>query len=229
MVKREIITEADLLKEHLRSYSVKSRNNFKWVEPMINHYCDSYSNSQEFIRNININIGLLKGRGISTYDLQKFLKDRVSDFDITLEHEAVPNYDIIGSIAKHMVGHQRRQMLRPEVIDTSPQEGNERKRFILENIQAWLQENVISRYHEQASMNVMSRHGVDSPFQLTPEDQQELQFEVEQEFRAMTPSRLDDYMRNDYASPNSKLLAGLRDYLLREYDIKKITDDSFEM
>lgn len=227
MAKDKIITEVDLLKEHLKPFDEKSKNDFEWIEPMINHFCDGYSNSRDFIRNININIGLLKGKGISNDDLEDYIRSRQSDFDIELAHEAVPNYDIVGAIAKHMVGHQRRQMLRPEVIDTSPSEGNERKRFVLEQIQGWLQENVITRYHEQATMNVLGRHGIEDAFQMSPEEQMEMQFEVEEEFKSMTPSRLEDYMRNDYASPNSKLLTGLRDWLLREYDIKKITDDNF--
>lgn len=223
----KIITEVDLIQEHLKPYSVKSRGNFKWVESMINHYCESYSLDKKDIANMETNINLLKGKGISSDHLTEYLNSLNGDFNIGLNYESVPNYDIIGTIANHMIGHLRRQSLKPQVIDVGPTEGSERKTFMLEQVQAWLQENVISRYRQQASDNVLRKYGVEDPLSLSPEEQMELQFEMENEFKAMSPSRLDDYMRKDYMSPTSKLLNGLMKYLLREYDIKSITDDNF--
>lgn len=223
----KIFTESELLKEHLKPYSEKSKNDFKWAENIIDNICDGYSQNKEFINNVNINIDILKGKGISPENLKSYLIQSGSDFDIDLQHELLPNYDIVGGIVKHMVGHQRRQVLNPEVIDTSPQEGNERKRFILEQIQAWIQETIVSGYYERANMAVMSRHGVTNLLELSPEEQMDFNSEVEQTLRAMTPDRLEDYMRNDYDSPTSKLLSNLMKYLLREFDLKKVTDDNF--
>lgn len=224
-----IITEVDFLDEQLKSYKYKKRGNFKWLERMGEHFYHSNSPSRKYINNININVNLLKGKGITRDNIREWANTLQSDLGVGFDYENVPHHDIVGFIGKSMEGYQRKRSWNPGAIDTGPEEGNSRKEETFRLTQEWIQKKLIPAYMERASVNVMQRHGVQNPMDLSPEEQQQLQFEIQQETEVLTPTRIRDYMRNNYSSPTSKTLQELLDFLSRDLDLKFETDNNFVM
>src|SRR5690554_561503 len=139
----QLITELDIVKEHLKTYKQKAKADFKWVEKMGEHYYHSYGPKKKYINNIDINANLLKGRGISRENIKDWADILHPDLGIGLNHEELPHHDIIGNIGKSMVGYQRKRAWNPMAIDTGPEEGNARKEAMLEMLQEWIQKRMI--------------------------------------------------------------------------------------
>lgn len=225
----QLITDLDITKQHLKSYEQKSRNDFKWVERMGDYYDFGFGYNQEYINNVEINANLFKGVGITNKSLMKWLNRNQVEGDIRAAYTKVSHQDIIGHIAKAMVGYQRKRPFKPAVINTGPMEGNERQSESLKMIQEYISTEILPKYQEEASMNILAKNGIEDFKQLNPDEQQEVSFEIEQQMSTLTPDRIDDYMRKDFQSPTSKQLSELTEVMSREFDIKFMTDDHFKL
>lgn len=226
---KRLITDLDVINEHLKSYEAKSRHNFKWLEYMADYFDYGFEANYDYVQNVELNSNLFKGRGIPQSDIANFLKRTANNGQIDLSYANVPHVDILGEIANSMDGVQRNRPFSPIVIDTGPLEGNERRSKHLELIQQYLSTTVIPKYQEEATMRVFSKYGIQNPMQLNPDEQMQVQSEIQQMQQEITPERIDDYMRRDYQSPRSKQLTELLQVLTEEFDIKDLTDDGFQM
>lgn len=226
---KRLITDLDVIKEHLKSYEAKSRNDFKWLEYMGDYFDYGFEANYDYVQNVELNSNLFKGRGIPQSDIANFLKRTANNGQIDLSYANIPHVDILGEIANSMDGIQRNRPFSPIVIDTGPLEGNERRSKHLELIQQYLSSTIIPKYQEEATMRVFSKYGIQNPMQLSPDEQMQVQSEIQQMQQEITPERIDDYMRRDYQSPRSKQLTELLQVLTEEFDIKDLTDDGFQM
>lgn len=226
---KRLITDLDVIKEHLKSYEAKSRNDFKWLEYMGDYFDYGFEANYDYVQNVELNSNLFKGRGIPQSDIANFLKRTANNGQIDLSYTNIPHVDILGEIANSMDGIQRNRPFSPIVIDTGPLEGNERRSKHLELLQQYLSTTVIPKYQEEATMRVFSKYGIQNPMQLNPDEQMQVQSEIQQMQQEITPERIDDYMRRDYQSPRSKQLTELLQVLSEEFDIKDLTDDGFQM
>lgn len=226
----DIITDIDIIREHLRSYSAKSRNNFKWAEGIADHIDLGYNVSNDYIENIDLNSNLFRGKGVTHKQISKFVGAKAKQMkDIRLATQEISHMDILGVIGNSMDGIQRKRPFEPMVIDTGPIEGNERRSKHLELVQRYMQEQVIPRYQEQAMMNIFQKYGIEDPMQLDPEDQMQVQKEIGEETERLTPERIQEYMDKDFRSLRTQQLSGLLDVLIQELDLKFVTDEGFQM
>ena len=215
------------------SYSKKKANDFEWVERMADYYDFYYNNhyrDDERIKNMKLNYALYNGRGEDAFKSYQpgWGTDVVSELGFDGGFEHVQHFDIISHIAKAMVGEQRKRPLKPVVVDTSGYALNNRKRKHLELLQGYLSEQYIAPIQEQVTQQYLQEMGITDIYSLEPEQQQQMQQEIGQRTQQMTPKEIHEYMRKDYKAPSERQAQRLMDYLLKELDIKFITDENFK-
>lgn len=218
---------------HRVSWAKKKANNFRWVEEMGDYY-DFYHGENEKSKRLNdilMNYDLYNGRG----SMKKYNSDPVFFWNIgdegdymDVSHLNVQHHDIISRAAKAMVGEQRKRPLSPMAIDISRYTTNMRKQKRLELIQQYIQETIIAPMQQQALQMVMQEQGIDDPFSLAPEQQQQIQQMAQERMQAMAPKEIEEYMRKDYKSPAETQAQKLLDYLMKELKIKETTDEGFK-
>jgi hypothetical protein len=211
------------------SWDKKKANDFEWVENCADYY-DYYHGShysKKRIERLKLNYNLYNGRGEEAMSHYSSMHIPDEDEEIFIE-DNVRHHSVIDQIAKSLVGEQQMRPLNPMAIDASGYGVNFRKKKRLELLQSHIQETIIGPTLEQITLEVMMRHGVQDPYSLKPEEQQDLNSEIQQKVKSKTPKEIENFMRNEYKSPSELQAQKLLDYLLHEYDIKFITDQGFK-
>jgi hypothetical protein len=217
---------------HKLPFSKKKANNFEWVEKMCDYY-DYYYGDQLFgdkQKNMLLNYDLFNGRG------EKAMEQYNREFGVSIlaeegfngGFESVQHFDIISHIAKAMVGEQKKRPLKPTVIDTSGYALNQRKRKQLELMQQYLQETILMPIEQEVTQKYLQEMGITDIYSMSPEEQQQMMSDVSQRTQAMAPKEILEYMRKDYKAPSERQAQKLLDYLIKELDIKYVTDEGFK-
>lgn len=225
----KILTEYDIVREHTKTYEQKSRDNFKWLETIADYYDYGVEIDPEYANNIDLNSNLFKGIGVTHQDIASFIRSSKTGSDIELSAETIPHMDIVGPIANSIDGIQRNRPFLPVVIDTGPMEGNMRRDKYLSLIRNYFQQIVVPQFTQEATMSVFKKYGIENPMDLDPDEQMQMQQEIQALAEEITPERIDSYMSRDYMSPRTEQLTGLIQTLTQEYDLKSVTDDGFQM
>jgi hypothetical protein len=140
----------------------------------------------------------------------------------------VQHYDIISQIGHAMHGEQIARPLQAFVIDKSAHSQSERRAKREELITNYLQEKFIKPAQEQAMMQVMQQMGIQDPFSLQPEEQQQFQQQVDQVASSLTLPDIQKYLRKGYRTTREKQGNKLLQVLLKELDIKFKGDYNFQ-
>lgn len=214
------------------SYSKKKANDFEWVEKMTDYY-DYYYNvyrDEKRVSNMKLNYELYNGRGLDAMKeyAPGYGNPMLAEEGIGGGFEDVQHFDIISHIAKAMVGEQRKRPLKPTVIDTSGYALNDRKRKHLELLQGHLAQTIIAPINEEVTQAYLQEMGITDIYSLQPEQQQQMQSDITQRTDALTPKEIHEYMRKDYKAPSERQAQRLMEYLMKELDIKWLTDENFK-
>lgn len=222
--------EYDYLQMHHYSYAKKKANDFKWVEDMATYIYQDGGVSQEEIAKIKLNADFYNGRGDHAVN---HLVDSYANSNIAVEGleynlDDIQHHDIISNIAKAMVGEQQKRPLNPVAIDTSTQSSNDRKRKRLELYQEYIQQRIVAPLKDKILQQYMMEHQITDPYQLTPDEQKQMEAEVAQRQQHNTPEEIDDYMRKNYKGASERQAQELINFLMEELDIKFLTDQNFK-
>lgn len=213
------------------SWAKKKAHDFEWAERCADFYDYYYGNyyDNERVTRLKMNYNLFNGRG------DEAMAEYEQDFGYMLQEEGIDggfgdiqHHPLIDQIAKAMVGEQQRRPLKPIAIDSSGYTMNMRKMQRNKMFQSYIDQQFLQPMRMQAFQAVVRRLGIQDPYSLSPEEQEELNFMVDQQFQAMTPNEIENYMRKDYKSPSEMQAQQLLDYLMSELDIKYLTDEGFK-
>lgn len=212
------------------SYAKKKAHDFRWAEQVADFYDKYYGGycDMKRLKRLKINYNLYNGRGEQAMDEYK------QDYHSELEMEGLGGFDdiqyhpVIDQVAKAMVGEMQRRPLKPIAIDSSGYTMNLRKMKRNEMFQSYIQQQILDPIRAQAFQSVMQRLGIQDPYALSPEEQQEMNFMVQEQAQSMTPSEIDNYMRKDYKSPTEMQAQKLVDFMMGDLDIKFVTDQGFK-
>ena len=227
----------ELMAMHLWSYKKKMANNGKFFETMADHFRLSVGSggpmgNMEKRKRFLMNYNLFAGRGkeamtsfIDGYDQAASIAQEAG---IIAPFDAVPHHPVIDQIAKTMVGEQQRRPLKAVAVDSSGYTNNMIKKKRTELMQQYIQESIIGPLREQATMQYMAQYGIQDIYKLSPEQQQQMQQQVEERVQFKTPKEIEEYLRKDYRSPAETQAQQLTDYLMQELDVKFVTDEGFK-
>ncbi len=105
--------------------------------------------------------------------------------------EDIPHYDIITPIGKSLHGQQQMMSLKPIVMDVSLTNVNLRKKKKLQLRQEWLQETYINPIKEQAKKEWELENGISPGTQLSPEQSEQAQQQIDQKVKYLTPEDIE--------------------------------------
>lgn len=226
----KLISEGSILTE-LLSYEKKKANNFKWCEESAD-YIDSLNSplrDEERLKRFRVNYDLANGRGDSLLEMQsQFTPQKIEEEIISSGTTPVRHLPIINQIYDAMVGAQMQAAIKFTAIDTSGYSTTMRQKKRLELNQQWLQENIISPIEQQVAMQVMMENGITQQTQLDPDQQQDLQADVQNRMKFRLVDDIDKFMAKDYKTPPETEVQKLVNYLFKACDFKYVTDENFK-
>ncbi len=224
----EIFSEYNLVADY-STWLKKKANNFRYAE-VVAEYLDNISNgeiTEEKRAKYKINYDLYNGRAdmSSLGGANGYILD---DEEISVGYENITHHDIISQVAKAMVGDQRKRLLYPTVIDSSSHTMNMRKERKMELIQDFFEQTVYEPIRQQITERYFLENGIQDPYSLTIEQQQQAQSDIETRVKAMSPTSIEQYMSKQYKTPYEIQAQKLLNYLMDNLHIKFKTDEGFK-
>lgn len=226
---KNFLNESEFIFNQRISWYKKKKNNFKWAEDctdFLDHVYTPKIDSEEQ-RRMQMNYNIYNGNGAEIF--QNYgNNDLQGDPDLESGYENIPHHPAMEQIAKAMVGEQQMRPLNPIAFDSSGYANNQRKRKRLELYQNYLEKTIIDPIRQQVTMQLMQSAGIQDPYSMSPEEQQQFQQEVEHQTQVMTPKEIEGYMRKDYKAPSEKQAQKIIEFLNDYLDIKFVTDEGFK-
>jgi hypothetical protein len=215
------------------SWAEKSKNNFKWAEKVadwIDYQIPSNiltKKRKDLDRNYKIANGF--GDGLSDFMRNQIVDPRLEEQGgLSPEHERIPHHDIISQIVNAMHGEQLAMPFVFSAVDSSEDAKNERKRVKNQMLGEYVNQKYIEPIRQQVAQNLMAQMGIEDPYAMSPEEQQEFMAQVEQETQAQTPEEIAKYMRSGFKGVSEIQAQRLLNILVKKLDLKYITDEGFK-
>lgn len=219
------------------TWNQKSKNDFQWAKDcaeFIDGQYYAYGDTKNIAR-IQMNYDLANGQGeaemreFGQHIIPELIEEGFGDMDI---YGNIQHHPIIQQVYSAMVGEQQLRPLTPLALDTSGFSMTQRKRKRLELSQQYLQEQVIApklaQIKAKISQEYATKYGVTDLFKLQPEEQMQMQSDIDNQLKIQTPKEIHEYMRKDYKSPGSIQAQKILDFVMSDLDIKYITDENFK-
>lgn len=211
------------------TFTKKKSNDWKWLEEVCNYKDINYSINQKLRDKLDLNYRLYNARGIRpSYNMSNIDSRILKEEGYLNYNEEILHYDILIPILKSMLGQQQLTSLKPMAIDSSAKNVNLKKKKRLELRKQWLQETIIKPIRNEAYQQWMLENNIQDQYQLSPEQQQEMNSQVDERAKILTPEDIEYYMSNEYKSPSEMQLQQLVDFLMNRDKIKYWTDENFK-
>jgi hypothetical protein len=215
------------------SYAKKKANDWKWLEKVATYY-EYFNHSDADINkrhgNFKMNYDLYNGR----CDMQKYVK-YCNPFELQWANagdlssfDDIRHHPVIDTVAKAIVGEQRRRNLNSIIYNSNADGINQRRRKKLELLQGYIDQKIIGPIREEVTQAYMIENQIQDPFSLNSEQQDQMKSDITQRVQAKTPKEILEYMRTGYKTPEDRQLDKILNYLRKELDIKFVTDQAFE-
>lgn len=211
------------------SHYIKQSKDWEWLEEWCMFYDINYTMNAKLREKLLLNYRLFNGRGIdqmyntTSIDSMIMAEEGYNDFT-----EEIPHFDILTPIAKSLIGQQQLMPLKAMAYDSSAKNVNYRKKKRLELRKQWLNENIIQPIQQQAFQEFMLENNIEDPYELSPKDQQEMQAQVQERARALTPKDIEKFMAEEYKSPSETLIQQITDFVIERDKVKFWTDENFK-
>lgn len=218
------------------SYAKKKANDFEWgkqVADSIDFEAFPTNRTQEISHRLE-NYALWNGQGTKslTVDMSEMANTKLfSDEekgDVASAYTRIQHFDVISQIGHGMHGEQIARPLTVTVVDSSRFSQSEKRRVKEQLVQQHLNERIIEPMRQQMTAKFLQENGIEDPFQLAPEEQQAIQEQIEVQVQGMTPKDIKKYMSKEYKSTREVQANKLVQLLIKDLDIKFLTDENFK-
>ena len=192
-----VIDNFDFTAYNKLSYEQKKADDYKWIEDNCGYIGNSFYDSQHSIVNKqkiqkNYYIANALGKDLML-DIMGKNQMHLGSEGILSESSNVKYYDLIRRVLTRMWGENQKRNLNAIVADNSGYNQNVRKKLRLDLFQDYMKTTVLDVMQQEAQQEVMSKYGKNTEG-LTPEEQQQVQSEIQQAYEFKKPEDLDDYM-----------------------------------
>lgn len=214
-----------------KDYSRKKSNDFAWFKECAK-YIDGISSSiyeEERLRRLRLNYDLANGRGDEILTDSSLIRSIPIDKQSLMVGSApVRHYPIIHQIYAAMTGEQMRSNMKFTAVDSSGYSKSMREQERLRLTQEWIKANIVVPAQQQVMMETMMEAGVGDFNQLSPEDQQDLQSDMQSRLKFRLPEDINEYLAKDYKTPVETQVQRIVNFLERDLDVKFMTDENFK-
>lgn len=233
MAERATFNSVDpLLYSKRLSYAKKKANDFEWARrsaDSIDFEASPYADKDNIKKRLE-NYSLWQGKGVDsvTTDSSRFMSDDLKSEGFTPSYAKVQHFDVVSQIGHQMQGEQIARTLNLSAVDSSQFSQSEKRRMRVELVKQWMQSEIVEPIRQQVTQQVMMQAGIEDPYSMSPEEQQQMQGQIEQQVEAMTPKDINKYMTKKYYSTRETQANKLIGHLKRSLDVKFITDTNFK-
>lgn len=224
----DILTEYNLISQYL-TWAKKKEHNFRYAEVVADYHDDLYTGelTDKKKEKYLINYDLYNGRAdmASMAGGPSYMLDGE---EISASYENISHHDIMSQVAKAMVGEQRKRLLYPTVVDSSMHTVNMRKERKMQLLQDYFEQTVYEPIRQQITEKYFVENGIEDPYSLTIEQQQQANADIETKMKVMSPAHIEEYMSKEYNTPYEIQGQRLLNYLMEDLNIKFTTDEGFK-
>jgi hypothetical protein len=213
------------------TYNQKVANNKQWVKQYTDllDVTDTRNRDPEVMAKYDLNYDLWNGRyDPSNRKHASTLYQYDEDGGPDAAYDEIPHQDILSIVAKGIFGEQKKRDLSPMAIDESSHNYIDKKRKQLELIKEAMNNTIINPLTQEIEAQVMQQMGIEDPFQLPPEQQEELNAEIQNQVQLNTPKEIKQYMETEYMSLSEIQSQELLDFCMSEYNLKWFTDENMK-
>lgn len=210
------------------SLSEKNKNGKKW-----------FKDNADYLDDASVSTGYGYG-GISeikrmkvNYDLFNNILD-LSDFEYVCkpfgaEAGELPakmiNRDISSGKIKAILGMEMKRPFSWNIIATNPEATTRKEQEEFKRIRDFVTSQILEPIKKEIELKKKAEL---KGQKLTPEEQQKVMAEIEQELKTQTPEEVKKYMEREHQDPAEVLSSQLLQYLIHKCDLKKKFNDAFK-
>jgi hypothetical protein len=210
-----------LIRNQKLTLSQKKANDCAWYKEQANaldtiHTTNMFDNNGISIRHkMKINYDLFNNK----IDLQEF------------EHICNPlgkglgelpakftNKDIVSSKIKYLLGAEHKLPFTYHVIATNPEATSRREQAEFGKMKEFVISSIMSPIRQNIEMQKMQQT---QGKELTPDEIEKLQQEIEQELKAQTPEEVKKYMSREYQDPAEIMHSQILEYQVQKCEVKR--------
>lgn len=194
------------------STSKKQANDFARQKEIIDSYdyYYGYYRNNEDLEKYDLNWDLFNGRlDQKAYGDAQYVT--VNGKKIKLDEYPITHYPLISQVANTMHGELINRPFIATVEDNSPFAKTLYTKKRNELLMAYFNENILQPARQMATLNWMQQYGVQDVFSLSPEEQQQMQADIERRMQQEIPEDILNFMNGGYRSPTQKVLQRILD------------------
>lgn len=215
------------------SYKKKIAKDFQRQKDIMDTYIHWYGNSQdEDAEKIRINYDLLNGRlDMKLYDKPvcvEIMGDNGVSETVTLDDIEIIHYPLIYQIGSTIKGEEIQRPFKPLAKEVGEYGQSVRSKKFNELLRELINFQIVTPIRDEVTANFINQAGVSQNFNLSPEELQQIQQEIEKRTAEKTPEQVIDFMVNDYSTPTQRGAQQLVNYFVKHYDFKTLQSAGFQ-
>jgi hypothetical protein len=213
-------------------YSKKKANNFKWLEEVADYY-EYFETDGEFVkknRKYKLNYDMYNGRA----DMGRYIQEcspfeqHMLNYSEDNDYSKIRHHPVIDTVAKSIVGEQRRRPLNAVIFNSNVEGINKRRRKKQELLNQYMQKSILDPIRNKITQQYMLQNDIEDPYTMDKESQDKMRSEIDQQVTQENPKEILAYMRKGFKTPEDKQLTKIYEYLKKREDIKFKCDQGFE-
>jgi len=180
--------------------------------------------NEEKYKKVKMNADLYNGR----LDPQLYKEDwcyNIGGENVELKENPIIHFPVISQVAAAMHGEFVVTPFIVTVKDQSPLRGSFESEEFKKKFDEWLQENYIGPMYESAQQSVLGQIPPEQLEGMDEEQAMQVQQAIEEQYKAMTPEEIMDYIQHDFKTPLEKQGQEIMDMLVKELNLKEKYDD----
>lgn len=203
------------------TFNQKNANDKQWYKDRADQL-DNYRLSRDDRLNMKVNYDLFNN------------KVRMSDFEYVCKPlgnnvGALPakmtNKDIVSGKIKSLLGMEMKRVFNYKVIAVNPEATTRKEQKQFDMLKQSVVNAIMRPIEEQLMMETQQQI---EGRELTPEEQQQIQQEVQERLQVMTPDEVKIYMQRKYQDPVEVMASQLLKYLEQKCDLKHKFNNMFK-
>lgn len=228
----EKLYDKSIIKPTVSRYE-KQKNNFARQIAIADYYDQFFGDYRDSKRlsKFKINYDLANGRiDTALYEVEDDYC-MIEGERVTISKGEIPHIPMTSLVVKSLIGEEIQRPWKISVDDESPLKDSIQTEEWKKQLKAYIQNNVIAPFEQQAMERIMSELSQLDQTALSPEELQQVQQQIQQQVQAEvsfnTPEELLEYMSNDYQNPIAKQAQELMNHLDKKFDIKALELEGF--
>jgi len=212
-------------------FSKKVSNDFQRAKDIMDLYDMWLGDYRDYdkIDKYKINYDLLNGRlDVKLYDDPITLKmGKKKEETIRLTHQKITHFPLTSIVGNSMHGEEIGRPFQPVAKDLGSFAQTLTNKKWNELLRQTMEADVFSPMRQQLFQEYIQKNNIQDIFSISPEQQQQMSEQIEQQIQARSTDEVLDFMQNDFQTPTQRQAQQLLDYFVVHQDIKEKKSQGF--